>query len=214
MKELNRTNRLTFATVLIIVVFIIGFLSLRTPSVIYTVTPAQMISQIEENSGQVHPEDMAAVIADKDPNYVFVDIRNPYEFQKGHISSARNIPVTDILDEDILSYFKGLQNDSIQVVLYGADQLEADGPWMLLRQTGLSNVNILLGGYNYYKSGPLDIYQMPEIPAYQVEKPAYDFAAKIKEMGNNPDAGKKKPKSAQPEIIMPVKKTRKVEGGC
>jgi rhodanese-related sulfurtransferase len=214
MKELNRTNRLTIATVLIIAVFIVGFLTLKTPAVVYTITPAQMISELSDKTGQVYPEDMAQVIADNDPSYAFVDIRNPYEYQKGHIKSAYNIPAIDLLDQESLEFFKKLLNDSVQVVVYGADQLEANGPWMLLRETGFPNVNILLGGYNYYTTGPLDKYEMPEIPAYQVEEPAYDFAGIIKEMGNNPDLHKAKSNSSQPEIIMPVKRTRKVEGGC
>ena len=213
MKELNRTNRLTIATILIILVFIVGFLTLKTPTITYTLSPQQMITQLTDNTGQVTPDEMKKIMDSKDPSWVIVDIRNPYEYQKGHIESAYNVPAIDLFENENLDFFKELLNDSKKVVIYGANQLEANGPWMLLRETGFSNANILLGGYDFMFRKPAEGSENNEENSYQVEEPAYDFAARIKEMGNNPDFGKAS-KTKQPEIIMPVKRTRKVEGGC
>ena len=99
------------------------------------------------------------------------------------------------------------------VVLYGQDQLEANGPWMILRQMGYENVKVLMGGYHYFTTGPLDFYDMPEIPKYLVEEPAYDFYGVMETLGSRqPD----EIISDQPEVVIPTRKKKEsvVEGGC
>jgi len=82
-----------------------------------------------------------------------------------------NIPVSEILEEESISFFQEMKKDSVIVILFGQDQLDANGPWMLLCHLGLDNVKILLGGYNYLTNEEIGYYNMPEIPLYLVEEP-------------------------------------------
>lgn len=69
-----------------------------------------------------------------------------------------------------------MKKDSVTVILYGKDQLEAYRTWMLLRQLGFDNVIVLLGGYDYMADEDINYYDMHEIPLYLVEEPLINYA--------------------------------------
>ena len=85
---------------------------------------------------------------------------------------------------------------------------------MILKQLGYNNFKVLLGGYHYFTTGPLDIYDMPDVPAYLVEEPAYDYLGIMETMGSM--SGNSNASSDQPEVVIPArkKKSSAVEGGC
>ena len=211
MKELTRTKRLTYVTVIIILVIIIGVMSTKQPRLVYQLTPQESLLAVLSLEDEIFPEDVASVFEYEDPGYVVVDIRNPYEYYKGHLQTAVNIPVPDLLSEENIRFFKQLEQDSMTVILYGQDQLEANGPWMVLKQLGFDNIKVMLGGYGYYTTNSLDIYDMPDIPEYLVEEPNYDFA-EISSQNNVIEATESKP--AQKVTIVRKKKKAAVEGGC
>ena len=74
-----------------------------------------------------------------------------FKYGRGHIPGAENISSIDLLKEENIERFEQLKKDGMTVVVYADNQLDANGPWMVLRQLGYDNVKILLGGYNYYK---------------------------------------------------------------
>ncbi len=211
MKELTRTKRLTYVTVIVILVIIIGVMSTKQPRLVYQLTPEESLWAVLSLEDEIFPEDVASVFEYEDPGYVVVDIRNPYEYYKGHLQTAVNIPVPDLLSEDNMRFFKQLEQDSMTVILYGQDQLEANGPWMVLKQLGFDNIKVMLGGYGYYTTSSLDIYDMPDIPEYLVEEPKYDFA-EISSQNNVIEATESKP--AQKVTTVRKKKKAAVEGGC
>ena len=211
MKELTRTKRLTYVTVIIILVIIIGVMSTKQPRLVYQLTPQESLLAVLSLEDEIFPEDVASVFEYEDPGYVVVDIRNPYEYYKGHLQTAVNIPVPDLLSEENIRFFKQLEQDSMTVILYGQDQLEANGPWMVLKQLGFDNIKVMLGGYGYYTTNSLDIYDMPDIPEYLVEEPNYDFA-EISSQNNVIEATESKP--AQKITTIRKKKKAAVEGGC
>lgn len=148
---------------------------------------------------------------------VFIDIRSNIEYDMGHLENAINIPQAELLDGENKTLFDNWLNDSLKVVLYGKDELQANSPWMLLYQSGYSNMRVLMGGYSYIDRLYLD--QLEEGETYMVEDPQFDFAAIIKDV----QAEKDKPKEIAPppkkvvkkqEVVVQKKEKKPAEGGC
>jgi rhodanese-related sulfurtransferase len=212
MIELNRTKRLLVISLLFALIIIIGLLTIQRPGLSYQLNADQALEEAMSLTGEYFPEEVPMLVEYEDPAFQLIDIRSPGEFLKGHIETAINVPVYNLLDPDISDLLRKLEKDSVTVILYGKDQLEANAPWLLLRQMGYDNIKILLGGYDYYANGPLDFYDMPETPEYLVEEPKYDFAAIIEHAGLDQGTAP----SDEPEVIIPTRKKKKtlVEGGC
>jgi 3-mercaptopyruvate sulfurtransferase SseA len=101
-----------------------------------------------------------------------------------------------------------MKKDSVTVILYGKDQLEANGPWMLLRQLGFDNVKVvLLGGYDYMADEDINYYEMHEIPLYLVEEPLINYAEFIENATLN--SGQVDQQKEEPKQITPVKRKKK-----
>ena len=62
--------------------------------------------------------------------------------------------------------------------LYGEDQLQANGPWMLFRQVGFENVKILLGGFQYYAEHKDDLLSTKDDNSFLKGEPRFDYAEK------------------------------------
>ncbi|MCK4569817.1 MAG: rhodanese-like domain-containing protein [Bacteroidales bacterium] len=213
--KFKHPNRSFVAFVVIFVlVIVIGLLTINKPDLKYKLSIDESVEQLMANEDKIYPEDLVGIIEMEEPGYVLIDLRNPYEFIKGHIAGAINIPTNSILSKDKLKMFNRYAADSTVVVLYGQTQLEANGPWMILKQMGYDNMKVLLGGYHYFTTGPLDFYDMPEIPEYLVEEPAYDYYGIMEAMGSK--SGEDAGAVGQPQIVIPVRKKKEsvVEGGC
>jgi len=197
-----------------IVVIVIGLLTLNWPDLRYARSLEETVEIVLLDEDLVYPEDLVMIVEYEEPGYVLLDLRSPYDYIKGHIKGAVNMPVNSILDKGNIELFKQYAKDSINVIMYGKDQLEANGPWMILKQMGYDNIQVLMGGYHYFTTGPLDIYDMPEVPAYLVEEPAYDFYGIMEEMGSADFAGGTD--EAQTEVVIPTRRKKEsvVEGGC
>ncbi len=118
------------------------------------------------------------------------------------------------MSDENISFLKEMQKNSREVILYGNNQLVANGSWMFLRQLGFGNVTILLGGYEYLLMKETSAGNLPEKPDYEVEQQIINFtelsynAALIDEespMNNNIS-----------KQIIPVKRKTKTitAGGC
>ncbi len=213
MKEITRTKRLFIFSILFAIIIIIGLLTIKRPHLVYRLSPEEALTETMSLMDEYFPEDIPMLVEYADPAFQLIDIRNPYEYLKGHIETAINIPVYSILDNENLKFFKRMAADTVTIILYGKDQLEANSPWMLLNQLGYNNIKVLLGGYDYYANGPLDFYDMPEIPEYLVEEAKYDFADIISQAGlGQPSISSESSR----EVVIPVRRKKKnvVEGGC
>lgn len=197
-----------------IIVIVIGLLTINRPDLEYAITTDEAISQLASAEYEFFPEDLVGIVEYGDSSYVLVDLRNPYEYIKGHISGAVNIPSNSLLDSRNLQMFDQYASDSLTVIFYGQDQLEANGPWMILTQMGYDNIKVLLGGYHYFTTGPLDFYDMPEVPEYLVEEPAYDFYGIMETLGSREPS--EMTGGDQPEAVIPTRRKKQsvTEGGC
>mgnify|MGYP006304521309 CR=1 FL=1 len=205
-------SKLLIVVVAFVLLIILGILSVRKPGISYEMTTDQALENALSYIDEVFPEDLAYIVEDSTPGYQLVDIRTPYDFLKGHISTATNIPSSIMLEEENLEYLRELDKDSVIIVLYGNDQSQANCPWMLLRQIGLENVKVLLGGYEYFHASITDPYGIEDLPSYFVEDTKYDF----NELIQNNEASEFLPNVSAPEVIIPKRKKKKVaaEGGC
>ena len=212
MKELKRTRRLTIASILFVIVIIFGMITLSKPDFEYQISPELMLEEVYNLDNEMLPDEAMEILAYEDSSFVFVDLRSAHEYNIGFLGNAIHIPVSDILDESSIEFYKRMAKDSVTIILYANDQRAANGPWMLLKQLGFNNMKVLLGGYNYIADEDIDYYDMPEIPEYFVEEPILDFAAFMEEAGSIQVSEAEE----QKKTVLPVKRKKKVisEGGC
>jgi rhodanese-related sulfurtransferase len=212
-KNTGKPYYIVIAFAVIILILILGYLILVPKPKKYAISNQELLDNILLLEDEIFPEDVFSIIEYGDSGYYFVDIRTPHQFQNSHISGAVNIAVHDFLEWENIKIFDQLQNDSTTVVIYGSDQRQANGAWMFLKQLGYNNIKVMLGGYDYYTTGPLDLYDMPDIPEYLVEEPICDFAAEIETLGGS---NFESTPSEGPEVVVPARKKKKAaaEGGC
>jgi rhodanese-related sulfurtransferase len=208
MKELLKTKRITIGVFAFVLIIIIGFLTLKEPKNNYKITPIEMVEDLPLIY-QVTPDEAMELMYDTAT--VFVDIRSINDFEKGHLENAINIPVPNLLLKENTDLFDQWFKDSIIVVLYGNDELQANAPWMLMYELGYTNTRTLMGGCVYidklYDDG------LAENETFFVEDPAYDFAGivnKASEQSGTPAVEKKEKK----KVVVRKKKKKEAEGGC
>lgn len=160
---------------------------------------------------QVTPDEAMEWMYDSTQS-VFIDIRNKIDFEKGHLENAINIPVIKLLENEYIKQYMGWLNDSLTVVLYGNDELQANAPWMLMYQLGFTNMRLLHGGYSYIDR--LYTGEIEEGESFLVEDPMYDYAGILKEVKEN--SAKIVEKKVKPKKkVTTIKKIKQVdEGGC
>ena len=212
MRELNRTRRLIIASTIFIAIIIIGLLTFRKPDFEYSLTPEAMTEELISHQDEMTPAEAHRILDANDDSFVFIDLRSPYEFDRGSIPNAVNIPVSDILDKEAIDFFRQTEDDAVTLVFFSGDQRAANGPWMLLKQIGFDHIKVLMGGYDFVGINNEIQPDSKDLKGYDAEEPALDFAAFMKEAGgNSPDEN-----SQGPIPIQPVKRKKKsaAEGGC
>lgn len=212
MKELNRTDRLTIAAILFAVILIIGLVTLKTPHIPYILTIDQAVDLVVSSTDVISPEEMLKTQKNDENKYFITDLRSPVDFQTSHIDQAKNIPIQDILAENNLDLFQSLAEDGITIILYGKDQLEANGAWMLLKQIGFNNVRVLEGGFDYYAQMNQGASGSIITATYRAEEPCCDFKAILNSYGSTAPTSA----TGAPEPVKIIKKEKKsaAEGGC
>ncbi len=209
--ELNPKK--TLVTVIIFVlIIIIGFLTLKKPRFTYKLSLEQTIPLLHNKKALFHPYKLDEVLSKKRNDVVLIDLRNRFSYGQGHIPGAENISAYDLTDLKNMDHLRKLQDENKTVVLYGNDQLQANGPWMWFRQVGFENVRILLGGYKYYVAHKNSLALTINDMSYQKGTPKYDFAkvaSSVSASGNSQKASAK-----NPVIIRRKKKAAVAAGGC
>ncbi len=202
MKELEKTKRISFSAVIIILAVLIGVLSFKKPNNIFKKNIELTLKPIASQSYILYQKDIFATTIN---NLAFIDVRNAFEYSKGHLKNAKNIYTANLLEKKNKKYLKDLEAQHKTIVLYGSEPGEANGAWMLLTQMGYKNVKLLCVKTNY-------INNKFSISDYPLEKEQYNYAAYMKKA----TSGKITIKKAIPKkVIKLTKKKKKVaEGGC
>ncbi len=205
MKELEKTKRISIASVLFILVVLIGLLTYKRPTHMYAINSKTTLENITTDNYLISLKDI------ENKEYVLIDTRNEFEFQKGHLNKAINIYAPEILNEENTSIFNKLLEENKTVVLYSTNPNDVVAPFMVLYQLGFKNLKIA-SIYNSYNQNKLITENI------DVEKSVADINAFINESIKKA-AIQTKPKpvvKAPPKKVIPIKKKKKmpVEGGC
>ncbi|NOX87096.1 MAG: rhodanese-like domain-containing protein [Chlorobi bacterium] len=209
--ELNPKKTLV-AVIIFVLIIIIGFLTLKKPRFTYKLSPEQTLQLLHDEEALFHPYKLVEVLNKKNNNVVLIDIRDRFTYGQGHIPGAENISAYDLTDMKNIEHLKELQDANMTVVLYGNDQLQANGPWMWFRQVGFDNVKILLGGYGYYATHKNSLALTINDTSYLKGTPKYDYAkvaSNVSAAGNS-----QKTSSKKPVVIRRKKKAAVAAGGC
>ncbi|MEX1383554.1 rhodanese-like domain-containing protein [Lutibacter sp.] len=205
MKELEKTKRISIASVLFILVVLIGLLTYKRPAHMYAINSKTTLENITTDNYLISLEGI------ENKEYVLVDTRNEFEFQKGHLTNAINIYAPEILNEENASIFNKLQEENKTIVLYSSNPNDVVAPFMVLYQLGYKNLKIAAINNSYTQNELIS-------KNITVEKSVADINAFINESIKKA-AQKPKPKpvvKAPPKKVIPIKKKKKmpVEGGC
>lgn len=205
MKELEKTRRISISAVLFILVIIIALLAYERPKHIYAENTANTLNKLLTKDYIVSHSEI------NDPDFVLIDIRNQYEFEKGHLEGAVNIYAPELLNENNSKVFKKLYEGNKTAVLYGNNPDEANTPFILLYQLGYTNIKILSIDISYSQNKLITKNSNLEQSVANVN--AFIEASRKKaSITSKPKSEVVKPLKK----IVPLKKKKKMpaEGGC
>ncbi len=208
--ELNPWRTLIALSVFVIIL-VIGFLTMPKSLLNYEKTMNESVDALFESEDYLYPWELEEIISNKPDSILLFDIRDNFVFGQGHIPGAENMSANNLTKEENIERLKNLRDMGVTVVLYGEDELQANGPWMLFRQVGFDNIKLLLGGYSYYKEHKDDLYSTIDDDAYFKGFPRFDYAdmAAPKEGSSlNSDTENK------PVQVRRREKTNVAAGGC
>lgn len=208
MEELKRTKRITIGVFAFLAVIILGALTINKPTEAYKFTSQQMNEELILVY-HVTPEEAVDMLADT-LSTIFVDLRSIYDYERGKLGNAINIPIPMLLDKKNKKLFETWKKDSVTVVFYGNDQLQANAPWMMMYQLGYTNTVTLLGGKDYMDKQLAGT--LTDNSTYETEYPAVDF----KEILEKASEGKETVTDQAPKktVVVRKKKKKAAEGGC
>lgn len=132
----------------------------------FKLSPDETLSAILSGESLISPDDVIQLIKNQPSKFQLIDLRPQSEFVRGSIEGAINIPTQYLFEPGKLKLIK---DQSYTTILFGNDQLEANGPWLLLRQLGYENLKVMQSGYNYFQSTDENylaeqaLYDYPEI---------------------------------------------------
>ncbi len=205
MRELEKTKRISIASVLFILVILIAFLAYKRPKHLYRENTKSTLEKITKENYFINLTEL------KDINTVLVDIRSLFDFEKGHLENAINIYAPEILNDTNSDFFDELKDNNTLIILYGNTPNEVIAPYMLLYQLGYTNIKILTVEITYSQNKVIS-------KDVEIEKSKYDINGFILESIKKASVkAKSKPVVVKtPKKIIPIKKKKKlpVEGGC
>jgi hypothetical protein len=109
--------------------------------------------------------------------------------------------------------YQDIEKAGQTAVLYGETQQQANGPWLMLRQTGFKNVLLFTGNYAQLDIANSDSTTrlLPQLS----ETPLIDTAA-LKAISSPSETGKDaaQPAKTEKKTVAPVKKAASSGGGC
>lgn len=208
--ELN-PKRTVITMVIFVVVIVAGLLTVTNPRLKYSIEPPQAITIATDFSGGVNAKEIDNLLSASTSPTILIDIRNHYEFARGHIASAINISAVELLNKKNIKWLNELKDDQATVIIYGESHLQANGPWMVLQQLGFDNVTFLKGGYNNYLSFKNAKSNNNEFATYEADKAKYNFAEVAKETVGVDVTNTSKKKHT---VVKRKKKGKATAGGC
>ena len=178
---------------------------MRKPKIKLVIRLLILKIQITSNNHFAYLEDLKA------EEVALIDIRNQFEFEKGHLEGALNLYAPEILNEENSTILTNLKAANKTIILYGANPNEVTVSYLLLYQLGFNNIKIasIENTYNQNQLITKDVI---------LEKSLADIKGFINESIKKAKI-EAKPipvKIAPPKKVITVEKKKKApaEGGC
>ena len=178
----------------------------------YKLTASQMLEKVQNGQQFLHPDQVAAMVVDKDPSLQLIDIRSKDEYDNYHLPQAINIPLSDLLNPDFEAYL----NQGVKLnVFYSNGVTRANEAWMIVAQMGYKNNYVLQGGLNFWAETILSP-EKPKTTSPDDEFARYDFrkAASGSLGGGSLEVKQESAPPANLPPVMPQKAKKRVAGGC
>ncbi|PKP27550.1 MAG: hypothetical protein CVU06_01690 [Bacteroidetes bacterium HGW-Bacteroidetes-22] len=213
MKNISFTPRMLLTAGLLTLGVIIAAVPKNTTKP-YKLSAEQILDELKSGTQYIEPEQVAQMLVEKDPFLQLIDTRPQNEFEKFSLPGAINVPFDAILSDEQAELF---DQNVRTFVLYGNGTTQANEAWMLLRQLGYNNINVLRGGLNYWAEAilnpnpPAGITSNDDLARYNFRKGAGQALGG----GEQPAGNDVKPTGGQKAPVQPPKgKKKKVAGGC
>ena len=207
--ELN-PKKTIIALAIFVIVIIVGLVSITSPRLTYTLTPVQTVELVAWEDGYVFPYELEDVLSGAVDTVILIDIRNTFDYSRGHIQDAENISAVALLNKENIKRLKKLQEDGFRVIIYGETLQHANGPWMIYRQLGFDNVVALMGGYEYYTLWKDNLGDSYADDGYLIGTADFDYA----DVASNANISEEDDSQKQSLKVNRRKKSNVVEGGC
>lgn len=204
--------RTMIALSLFVVLLIVGFFTMYHPFITFDKDMKQSLEDLNQADALYYPWQLESFINKQEQNVVLFDIRDRFVYGQGNIPGSENISAHDLTLDESIKRLEDLKDKNMTVVLYGEDQLEANGPWMLFRQVGFDNVKVLLGGYQYYVQHKDNLAASKNDTTLLKGNPKYDFAGIISAMGGV--AMSEQSDTKKPVVVTRKVKAKSAAGGC
>jgi len=124
------------------------------------VSLADVAQAAARQDDRVSVEDVATWLIEGRGNFSLIDIRSPEDFESGKIGDARNIPITQLVTENVLL---DLPKDRM-IIVYSNGSENAAKAVVLLRLNGI-DAHLMAGGYNAWHARILN----PDISAEELD---------------------------------------------
>jgi rhodanese-related sulfurtransferase len=203
MKELEKIKRISIASTLFILLVIIGLLTYKRPKFLYDTNTKTALEKITNDDYLVTINEVY------NPDYVLIDVRNQFEFEKGHLENAINIYTPEILNDKNSALLNELKERNKTAILYGNNPDEVNAPFLLLYQLGYENIKLLAIENSYLQNKLITKNS-------EIEKSEADIRAFIIDSHENSDDTFIEEEAIIPpkKIIVRAKKKKVAEGGC
>lgn len=206
MKKRNSKIKTVGALVTIVLVSLI-FTQCNRPASSYTKSTEAILKMIDSTNYSVSLDLV------KNEDFALIDVRSPFEYEKGHIEGAVNVFSPELLDPENQRVLNVYSEEGKTLLLYGNDPVDTLPVFMTLNQLGVGPVKIL-ESRNYFEEDKFVTIET------QIEKPTPDVAefirSSVSEAAQANNHAAKKVSPPPPKKVAPQKKKKKKmpEGGC
>ena len=218
-KKLAKTSSLRYF-ILACILFLLagGLVLLPKYEQIEGIKPQELLSRAISPERYISTDEVASIIINQDPSYLFIDVRDEESYQNYSLPNAVNIPLGKLLDEDFEPY---LNQDEYDVILFSNNHFYANEAWIICNRLDYKNLRVLEGGLNNWfntiinPTKPTENMAATAFELYSTRKAAsMFFGVGYPEQVKTATASSKN--TGNKKTIVPIKKKKKMptEGGC
>jgi len=176
------------------------------------INPVQLLGEIKDQTRFLSTDEIAKRIIEKDPSYMYVDVRDPAEYNSFSLPGAVNVPLSQLLDSANIV----LLNQKVKsVVFFSNGDISAEKAWLLCRRMGYKHQYVMQGGLNYWMetimNPPVPLASAPgqDFDTYQFRKGASAY------FGGGPAGTSSIVNAPQQNVLVkPKKNSSPAAGGC